>query len=87
MAWDVMSGVTKTARDVLSGVANLCGMFRPECQKLAWYVLSLDVLSSSHFFQVNHQSVKQFGPRSGSHCVGPDLGPNCLQRLSADDTQ
>ena len=19
------------------------------------------------------------------HCVGPDLGPNCLQRLSADD--
>ena len=27
MAWDVMSGVTKTAWDVLSGVANLCGMF------------------------------------------------------------
>ena len=26
-AWDVMSGVTKTAWDVLSGVANLCGMF------------------------------------------------------------
>ena len=22
MAWDVLSGVTKTARDVLSGVAN-----------------------------------------------------------------
>ena len=21
------------------------------------------------------------------HSVGPDLGPNCLQRLSADDTQ
>ena len=20
------------------------------------------------------------------HIVGPDLGPNCLQRLSADDT-
>ena len=20
------------------------------------------------------------------HCVGPDLGPNCLQRLSADNT-
>ena len=33
MAWDVMSGVTKTAWDVLSGVANLCGMFCPGCQK------------------------------------------------------
>ena len=29
MAWDVMSGVTKTAWDVLSAVANLCGMFCP----------------------------------------------------------
>ena len=28
--------------------------------------------------------VKQFGPRSKN--VGPDLGPNCLQRLSSDDT-
>ena len=27
MAWDVLSGVTKTAWDVLSGVANGCGMF------------------------------------------------------------
>ena len=32
-AWDVMSGATKTAWDVLSGVANLCGMFCPGCQK------------------------------------------------------
>ena len=30
------------------------------------------------FFQEYHQSVKHF--------VGPDLGPNCLQRLSADHT-
>ena len=36
------------------------------------------------FFQEYHQSVKQFGSRSGpTFC--PDLGPNCLQRLSADD--
>ena len=47
MAWDVMSGVTKTARDVLSGVANLCGMFCPGCKKMAWDVLSRDVLSGS----------------------------------------
>ena len=46
-AWDVMSGATKTAWDVLSGVANLCGMFCPGCQKMAWDVLSRDVLSGS----------------------------------------
>ena len=45
--WDVMSGVTKTAWDVLSVVANLCGMFCPGCQKMAWDVLSRDVLSGS----------------------------------------
>ena len=47
MAWDVMSGVTKTVWDVLSGVANLCGMFCPGCKKMAWDVLSRDVLSGS----------------------------------------
>ena len=24
-------------------------------------------------------------PDQGRHSVGPDLGPNCLQKLSADD--
>ena len=28
-------------------VANLCGMFCPGCQKMAWDVLSRDVLSGS----------------------------------------
>ena len=46
-AWDVLSGVAKTAWDVLSGVANLCGMFCPGWQKMAWDVLSRDVLSGS----------------------------------------
>ena len=46
-AWDVMSRVTKTALDVLSRVANLCEMFCPGCQKMAWDVLSWDVLSGS----------------------------------------
>ena len=45
--WDVMSGVTKKAWDVLSWVANLYGMFCPGCQKMAWDVLSRDVLSGS----------------------------------------
>ena len=35
------------------------------------------------FFLYN-RGVKRFGSRSGRHFVGPDLGPNCLQRLSAD---
>ena len=39
------SGVTKTAWDVLSGVAHRCGMFCPGWQKMAWDVLSRDVLS------------------------------------------
>ena len=47
-AWDVMSRATKTAWDVLSGMANLCGMFCPGCQKMAWDVLWRDVLSGSH---------------------------------------
>ena len=33
-----------------------------------------------------YQRVKQFGPTADQarHYVGPDLGPNCLQKLSAD---
>ena len=37
--------MTKTAWDVLSRVANLCGIFCRGCQKMAWDVLSWDVLS------------------------------------------
>ena len=39
------------------------------------------------FFQEYHMSVKQIGSRSGPTFFRPDLGPNCLQRLSADDTR
>ena len=55
------------------------------------------LLSSAYFFKINffkkffqeqYHSVKQFGFRSGPtlcrYNVGPDLNPNCLQRLSAD---
>ena len=43
-------------------------------------------LSKKKFFQNYHQSVKQFGSRSVQTFGGPEPGPNCLQRLSADDT-
>ena len=54
MAWGVLSGVTKTAWDVLSGVANQCGMFGPGCQKMAWDVLSRDVLSYIRLWYLSH---------------------------------
>ena len=66
MAWDVMSGVTKTAWDVLSGVANLCGMFCPGWQIMAWDVLSRDVLSGSHDQILHIPLSKQSRPWSGS---------------------
>ena len=31
------------------------------------------------------QSVKSMEPDQARHFVGPDLGPNCLQKLSADN--
>ena len=37
------------------------------------------------FFHDHYQNVKQLDPDQVQHSVGPDLGPNCLQRLSADD--
>ena len=37
------------------------------------------------FFQELHQSVKQFESIS-KPIVGSSLGPNCLKKLSADDT-
>ena len=41
-------------------------------------LLFLPVDSFKKFFQELYQSVKMYS-------VGPDLGPNALQRLSADD--
>ena len=38
-------------------------------------------------FQEYHLSVKQIGPDQAGHFVGPDHGPNCLHKLSADDTR
>ena len=44
-----------------------------------------DFFFQNHFFKIfqeHYQPVKWFGSRSG---LTFDLGPNCLQRLSADD--
>ena len=38
-------------------------------------------------FQVSNLSVEQIDPDQARRFVGPDLGPNCLPRLSADDSR
>ena len=49
-------------------------------------IFSKSTLSKNSFGNTIRESVKQFGSRSGPTFVGPDLGLNCLQRFSADDT-
>ena len=47
----------------------------------------LTVLKINFFkkiFQYDYQS-NGLGPDQDRHSVGPDLGPNCLQRLIADN--
>ena len=48
------------------------------------------LLLSVHFFQKiiqeQYQSVRRLDPDQDRSFVGPDLGPNCLQRLSEDDS-
>ena len=45
----------------------------------------------NHFFQKNSfrniiRVSNSLDPGQARHFVGPNLGPNCLQRLSANDT-
>ena len=49
------------------------------------------LLSSADFFKINFKkkilsgTLVNLNPDQDRHNVGPDLGSNCLQRLSADD--
>ena len=42
-------------------------------------------LFSKHSFRNTIRVSNGWDPDQDQHSVGPDLGPNCLQRLSADD--
>ena len=66
-----------------------------DIQLFASWVILHAFLSSADFFQ--NQLLREIlsqipsvsnclDPDQARHFVGPDLGPNCLQRLSADDT-
>ena len=46
-----------------------------------------EIIFSKKFFHKHHQNVKIFDldPDQDRHFFCPDMGPNCMQRLSADD--
>ena len=48
-------------------------------------VFFFEIIYSKTSFMKKYKSAKQFGSRSGPTWPGQD--PNCLQRLSADDTR
>ena len=41
---------------------------------------------SEKICQEYHEMLNSLDPDQAQQVVGPDLGPNCLQRLSADDS-
>ena len=53
------------------------------------FLLSDDFFSKSTFLENSFRNTirvsNSLDPDQARHFVGPDLGPNCLQRLSADD--
>ena len=69
MAWDVFFRAAIMAWDVLSGVANRCGMFCLGCQKIALDVLSRDVLSYIQIYWFQLQLVITF---KVSNSLDPD---------------
>ena len=65
--------------EILHAICRLLNFFKKECfffKKKSW------TLS-----EPGHQSVKiSLDSDQARHFVGPDLGPNCLKKLSADGT-
>ena len=53
------------------------------CRLLIFFKINL----LEKFFQDNIRVSNRFDLDQVRHLVGPDLGPNCLQKLSADDTR
>ena len=53
------------------------------------FFCGLLIFSKSSFskdsFRITMRVANSLDPDQARHSVGPDLGPNCLQKLSADD--
>ena len=45
------------------------------------------LIFSKNYFSNYIRVSNSLDPDQARHFVGPDLGPNCSQRLSADDTR
>ena len=75
---------------VLLSTHNIC--FGLEIRKLLFgYALLTKGLRKINFFQKNYFRntiivSNNLEPDQARHIVGPDRGPNCLQRLSGQDT-
>ena len=63
----------------------MLGNYTCFCCCLQTFFFKIKINRFEKFFQEHYQSVKMLDPDQDQLNVGPDLGPNCLQRLSADD--
>ena len=52
------------------------------CRLLIFFKINFFINSLRNTIRVSNS----LDPDQARHFVGPDLGPNCLQRLTADDT-
>ena len=61
------------------------------CRLLRFFLLSsVELFKKNNYFQKeiqdHYQCQNSLDPDQDGSFIGPDLGPNCLQRLSADDS-
>ena len=70
--WKTIYMMEISCRDSCVLIICMMGILSCYCNMLNFFI---------EFFQEHYQSVKRFVPRS----VNPVLGPNCLQRSSADN--
>ena len=61
----------------------LLGNFACLLSSADFFIIKINIFKKN-MFQEYHQSIKQSGFSQSRRFVGPDLGPNCLQKLSAD---
>ena len=75
--------VTKTRNLLIRHKLSMLGNFA--CLFVVCWFFSKSTFSKKNFRNIIRVS-NSLDPDQNRHSVGPDLGPNCLQRQSADDT-
>ena len=61
-------------------------IFQPAYEILSSAAFSKSIFFSKNYFRNTIRVTNSLDSDLARHCFGPDLSPNCLQRLSADDT-